>query len=72
MELSEQPDKELFDKYFSDIGLGDLKKNISTFLPHHEVCLHAGFKNKKDFVFRTAIFNLEVNDFIKKGAMTIL
>jgi len=75
----EKPDKELFDKYFSDICLatysgffwGHSEENISTFLPHNEVCLRAGFKNKKDFAFRTTVFNLEVNDFVKKGAMTI-
>lgn len=80
LELSEQPDKELFNKYFSDIGLSgvcflggniDTEKNISTFLPHYEVFVHAGFKNKKDFTFRTAVFNLEANDFVKKGAVTI-
>ena len=78
VEEKEEPDKELFDRYFLDIGLGGAKgffggvveENVSTFLPHQEAWLHGGFKNKKNFVFRTAVLNLETNDFVKRCATT--
>jgi len=73
LRLSEQPDKELFDKYFSDIGLGgwsDEEKNITTLLPHEETCLYAGFKYKKNFIFRIAVLNLETNNFVERCAAT--
>jgi len=79
-QLSEQPNKELFDKYFSDIRLGsvfllggnvNLKEDRNTFLPHQKVCFNAGFKYKKNFLFRTEIFNLGTNDFIERYATTI-
>ena len=79
-QLSEQPNKELFDKYFSDIRLGsvfllggnvNLKEDRNTFLPHQKVCFNAGFKYKKNFLFRTEIFNLKTNDFIERCATTI-
>jgi len=78
LRLSEQPDKELFDKYFSYIDLGDYRgffwgdeeKNITTLLPHQEAWLGVGFKNKKNFIFRIAVFNLETNDFVERCAMT--
>jgi len=77
--LSEKPDKELFDKYFSRVSLGgyrgffggDVEENISTFLPHEEGCLNVGFKNKKNFIFRIAVLNLETNDFVERCATTI-
>lgn len=78
--VEEQPDKELFDKYFSDIRLGsvfllggnvNLKEDRNTFLPHQKVCFNAGFKYKNNFLFRTEIFNLGTNDFIEKCATTI-
>ena len=79
-QLSEQPNKELFDKYFSDIRLGsvfllggnvNLKENRNTFLPHQKVCFSAGFKYKKNFLFRTEIFNLGAKGFIERCATTI-
>ena len=78
LKLLEQPDKELFDKNFSDIGLGgargffggDVEENVSTFLPHQEAYLHGGFKNKKNFIFRTVVLNLETKDFIKRYPTT--
>lgn len=78
LRLSEQPDKELFDKYFSDIDLGDyrgffggdVEENVSTFLPHQEANLTVGFKNKKNFIFRIAVLNLETNDFVERCATT--
>ena len=79
LKLLEKPDKELFDKNFSDIGLGGAKgflvvsieKNASTFLPHQSVYLYAEFKNEKNFIFKTAVLNLETNDFIKRGRATV-
>jgi hypothetical protein len=73
LELLEKPDKELFDKYFSDIGLGgwsDEEKNITTLLPHGGTWFGVGFKNKKNFIFRIAVLNLETNDFVEKCATT--
>ena len=79
-QLSEQPNKELFDKYFSDIRLGsvfllggnvNLKEDRNTFLPHQKVCFNAGFKYKKNFLFRTAVLNLGTNDFIERCATSI-
>jgi hypothetical protein len=61
----EKPDKELFNKYFSHVSLG-----VRTFLPHQEGWLTFGFNNKKDFTFRTEVFNLEANNFIKRCAST--
>jgi len=61
LRLSEQPDKELFDKYFSYISLDvyhglfwdNNEKNITALLPHQEASLMVGFKNKNknNFVF---------------------
>ena len=78
LKLLEKPDKELFDKNFSDIGLGgargffavSVEKNVSTFLPHQSAYLYGGFKNEKNFIFKTAVLNLETNDFIKRCAAT--
>ena len=79
--IEEQPDKELFDKYFSDIRLGsvfllggnvNLEENKNTFLPHQKVCFNAGFKYKNSFLFRTEIFNLGTNDFIERHTTTVL
>jgi len=78
LRLSEQPDKELFDKYFSYIDLGFPRsffwgvgeENIRTLLPHQEGWLGVGFKNKKNFIFRIAVLNLETNDFIERCAST--
>ena len=72
--IEEQPDKELFDKYFSDIGLGgwsDEEKNVTTLLPHEETWFGVEFKNKKNFIFRIAILNLETNNFVERCATTI-
>ncbi|MBA7469318.1 hypothetical protein ES707_04585 [subsurface metagenome] len=63
--LSEQPDKELFDKYFRCIQLGK-----SALLPHQETWLGVEFKNKKNFIFRIAVLNLETNDFVERCATT--
>ncbi|MCJ7471511.1 MAG: hypothetical protein MUP02_01695 [Actinobacteria bacterium] len=74
LNLSEQSDKELFDKYFSDIGLGgwsDEEKNITTLFPHEETWFGVEYKNKKNFIFRIAVLNLETNDFVERCAMTI-
>ena len=78
VEGKEEPDKELFDRYFSDMGLGGISffsgvivENVSTFLPHQEGRLYCGFKNKENFTFRTAVLNLETNDFVKKCADTV-
>jgi hypothetical protein len=78
VEGKEEPDKELFSRYFSDIGLGGtrgffvvyVEENVSTFLPHQTAYLYGGFKNKKNFIFRTAVLNLETNNFIKRCATT--
>ena len=78
VEGKEEPDKELFDRYFLDIGLGGargffggvVEENVSTFLPHQEGRLYGGFKNKENFIFRTAVLNLETNDFVKRCAAT--
>ena len=76
----EEPDKELFDRYFSDIGLGGARgffvgtiidEDVNTFLPHQEGRLYGGFNNKENFIFRTAVLNLETNDFVKKCADTV-
>ena len=75
----EEPDKELFNRYFSDIGLGGVKgffvttidDNVSTFLPHQEGRLYGGFNNKENFIFKTSVLNLETNDFIKRCADTV-
>jgi hypothetical protein len=72
----EEPDKELFSRYFSDIGLGGLRgffvrtvdENVNTFLPHQEGSLYGGFKNKENFTFRTAVLDLETNGFVKRCA----
>src|SRR5450830_922861 len=48
LKLLEKPDKELFDKNFSDIGLGGargffvvyVEENVSTFLPHQTAYLY--------------------------------
>ncbi len=72
LEFSEQPDKELFDKYFSyvDLNLYGFFRGVNTLLPHQEACLDGGFKNKKNFIFRIAVLNLETNDFVKRCAAT--
>ena len=80
VEGKEEPDKELFDRYFLDIGLGGARgffrgviidESVSTFLPHQEGRLYGGFNNKENFIFRTAVLNLETNDFVKRCADTI-
>lgn len=74
LKLLEQPDEELFDKYFSDIGLGgwsDEEKNITTLLPHEETWFGVEYKNKKNFIFRIVVLNLETNDFVERCAATI-
>ncbi|MCG2791585.1 MAG: hypothetical protein L6305_07535 [Actinomycetia bacterium] len=82
--LSEKPDEELFDKYFSSVSLhthfglrnyastfgGDVEENVCTLLPHQEGWLTVGFKNKKNFIFRIAVLNLETNDFVERCATT--
>jgi len=84
LKLSEQPDKELFDKYFLRISLsthfalrnytstfgGDAEENVCTLLPHQAACLSGGFKYKENFTFRIAVLNLETNDFVERCAMT--
>ena len=76
----EEPDKELFDKYFSDIDLGGTKgffvgtiidESVSTFLPHQEGRLYGGFNNKENFIFKTAVLDLKTNDFVKRCADTV-
>jgi len=50
LELSEQPDKELLGRYFSDINVcgargffgGVVEENVSTFLPHQKISLCVG------------------------------
>ena len=74
LKLLEQPDKELFNKYFSDIGLGgwsDEEKNVTTLLPHGGTWFGVEFKNKKNFIFRIAVLNLETNNFVERCATTI-
>ena len=78
VEGKEEPDKELFDRYFSDIGLGgfgffrgDLQKNISTFLPHQKICLYGGYESKKGFTYRIVIFDLKANDFVNRSDSVI-
>jgi len=74
-ELSEQPDKKLLDRYFSDIVLcgargffgGVVEENISTFLPHQKISLCVGYNSKKDFTYRIVIFDLKANDFVKRS-----
>lgn len=61
LRLSEKPDKELFDKYFSDMQMDE---NI--LLPHQETMLTAEFKNKSNFTFKCTVLNLETNEFIKR------
>ena len=78
LESLEQPDEELFDKYFSQISLcgargffgGNMEDNVSTFLPHQEGCLSSSFKNKKDFIFKGAVLDLNTGEFIEKCAFT--
>ncbi|MDP3012196.1 MAG: hypothetical protein Q8N27_05710 [Candidatus Hydromicrobium sp.] len=65
LRLSEQPDKELFDKYFCCISL-----NKSILLPHQEANSTVGFKNKNNFIFRIAVLNLETNNFVERCATT--
>ena len=74
VEGKEKHDKEIFGRYFSDIGLGgfdffggDLQKNISTFLPHQKICVYGGYINKKGFTYRTVIFDLKTKNFIKRS-----
>lgn len=64
--LEEQPDKELFDKYFSDMQMDE---NI--LLPQRETMLTAGFKNKSNFTFKCTVLNLETNEFIKRCTTTV-
>ena len=64
--VEEQPDKELFDKYFSDMQMDE---NI--LLPYRETMLTAGFKNKSNFTFKCTVFNLETNEFIKRCTTTV-
>ena len=79
VEVKEEPNKELFGRYFLDMGLGGargffggvVEENVSTFLPHQEACLSGGFKNKENFIFRSAVLDLETNDFIERCDMTI-
>ena len=39
-------------------------------MPHQSAYLYGGFKNEKNFIFKTAVLNLETNDFIKRCAAT--
>ena len=80
VEVKEEPNKELFGRYFSDISLGGARgffvgtiidDSVSTFLPHQEGRLYGGFNNKENFIFRTAVLNMETNDFVKRCADTI-
>jgi len=66
----EKPDKELFDKYFSrvDLCLHGLFRDVNTLLPHQEASLCVEFNNKKNFIFRVAVLNLETNDFVERCA----
>ena len=66
LNISEKPDKELFDKYFSDMQMDE---NI--LLPHRETMLTAGFKNKSNFTFKCTVLNLETNEFIKRCTTTV-
>jgi len=66
-EFSENPDKEKFNEYFSDIGLGKLAKGaqlpggmeqgISTFLSDESICVYGTLK--KSVIIGLAIFNPE-------------
>ncbi|HAJ96071.1 MAG TPA: hypothetical protein DCP02_07550 [Actinobacteria bacterium] len=79
LESLEQPDKELFDKYFSHISLcgtrgffgGNVEDNISTFLPHQEGCLSGSFKNRNNnFIFKSEVLDLEIGESVERCAMT--
>lgn len=76
--VEEKPDKELFNKYFSYVSFGGyhglsggVVEKTNTFLPHQEGMLDVGFKNKKNFIFRCAVLDMETNDFIERCDMTI-
>ena len=47
-----------------------LFRSVSTLLPHQQAGLYGGFKNKENFIFRTAILDLETNDFVKRCTAT--
>jgi len=71
--VEEKPDKELFDKYFSDITLGGIKKDgVNIFLPYfQETWVGLEFKNMGNFTFRIAVLNLKTNNFVKRCDMTV-
>ena len=64
-EISEQPDKELFDQYFCSIDL-NLSSHVDTILPHQEGTLEATFRSNKNFTFEIAVLNLETNNFVER------
>ena len=64
-EISEQPDKELFDQYFGSIDL-NLSSHTDTILPHQEGTLEATFRSNKNFTFEIAVLNLGTNNFVER------
>lgn len=69
-EISEQPDKELFDQYFCCINL-NLSSHTDTILPHQGGTLEATFRSNKNFKFEIAVLNLGTNDFVERCSTTV-
>ena len=71
-EISEQPDKELFDEYFCCINLNLPHQlgGIATILPHGGGTLEATFRNKKNFTLEIEVLHLETNNFIERCSTT--
>ena len=68
LEISEQPDKELFDQYFCCINLNLPRQleGIDTILPHEDGTLEGTFRDKRNFTFEIAVLNLETNNFVER------
>lgn len=71
-QISEQPDKELFDEYFCcvDLNLPRQLGGIDTILPHGEGTLECTFRNKKNFTFAIEVLDLKTNAFVKRCSTT--
>jgi hypothetical protein len=61
LDTPEEPDRELFSKYFSLIKLEE-----TTLLPISETCLECGFNKKENFEFIYTVFDMRTNEFVKR------
>ena len=61
LDASDEPDRELFNEYFSYVELDD-----TTLLPSGETSLAYGFNKREDFEFVYTVFDVENGEFVKR------